>query len=115
MINYQELSKEISNALRHEPKKYGLIIDNNGWANVDDSMYSLKRNEIFDNKIRALCGHSISIKIGKESSKPPKYLYHAPVRKFVESIKKKGLISKGRQYVYLSSDIITAMEVAKRA
>lgn len=136
MINYEELSMEISKALRHEPEKYGLIIDNNGWVNIDDLIYSLKqkkwnsicikdleimiknskkkRHEICSNKIRALYGHSIFVNINKKSTKPPKYLYHGTVKKFIESIKKKGLIPKGRQYVYLSSDIATAIEVAER-
>lgn len=73
-----------------------------------------KRHEIVDNKIRALYGHSISLQIRKEIAEPPELLYHGTARKFIESIKVKGLLSQERQYVHLSIDEETAYKVGKR-
>lgn len=137
IINYQELSKEVSYALRHAPSEYDLILDENGWVDVQRLLDALRRNnkwisvklddlicmieasdkkrhEIVDNKIRALYGHSIVSQIKKEIAEPPEYLYHGTARKFIESIKENGLLSKERQYVHLSVDEETAWEVGKR-
>ncbi len=136
-IRYAELSKEVSYALRHAPSEYGLILDENGWVDVQELLEALrkndkwtsielddlirmieasdkKRHEIVDNKIRALYGHSISSRIKKETVEPPEYLYHGTARRFVELIKKKGLLSQERQYVHLSVDEETAYQVGKR-
>ncbi|WP_281813050.1 RNA 2'-phosphotransferase [Vallitalea longa] len=136
-INYQELSKEVSYALRHAPSEYGLILDENGWVDVQGFLEALrkknkwtlvklddlicmieasdkKRHEIVNNKIRALYGHSIVSQIKKEIAEPPEYLYHGTARRFIKSIKEKGLLSQERQYVHLSVDEETAYEVGKR-
>ncbi len=136
-INYRELSKEVSYALRHAPAEYGLILDENGWVDVQglldalrknnkwtsvklDDLFCMieasdkKRHEIVDNKIRALYGHSTASQIKKEIAEPPEYLYHGTARRFIESIKENGLLSQERQYVHLSVDEETACEVGKR-
>lgn len=73
-----------------------------------------KRHEIVNGKIRALYGHSVPMKIVKESSEPPEILFHGTARRFLESIELKGLLPKGRQYVHLSVDTDTAIQVGKR-
>ena len=136
-INYRELSKEVSYALRHAPSEYGLILNENGWVDVQRFLEALrknnkwtlvklddlicmieasgnKRHEIVDNKIRALYGHSTTSQIKKEKVEPPEYLYHGTARRFIESIKEKGLLSQERQYVHLSVDEEIAWEVGKR-
>lgn len=135
--DYEDLSKEISYALRHDPNKYDLVLDENGWANINDLIKSLKKNnkwkdinvdtikeminlfpkkrhEISDNKIRAFYGHSIPTQVKYEKSKPPKFLYHGTARRFLNDIFKDGLKSMNRQYVHLSSDIETAINVGQR-
>jgi putative RNA 2'-phosphotransferase len=137
LINYLQLSKEISYALRHVPWEYELELDENGWVSVEQLLTSLrenskwesviiedlehiiessdkKRHELVDGKIRALYGHSVPKKIVKESSEPPVILFHGTARHFLESIGNKGLLPKGRQYVHLSNDIETALQVGKR-
>ena len=80
-INYRELSKEVSYALRHAPSEYGLALDENGWVDVQELLKALKENnkwasielndlismieasdkkrhEIVGDKIRALYGHT---------------------------------------------------------
>ncbi|MCX7921401.1 MAG: RNA 2'-phosphotransferase [Clostridia bacterium] len=136
-MDYQELSKEVSYALRHAPWEYELELDENGWVEIDQLLDSLrfssewqhisevdlntmiaksekKRHEISNGKIRALYGHSIPHKIIKEAKEPPEILYHGTARYFVPLIKEKGLIPKGRQYVHLSVDVGTALQVGKR-
>ncbi|MEC1179504.1 RNA 2'-phosphotransferase [Metasolibacillus meyeri] len=136
-MNYQELSKEVSYALRHAPSEYGLSLDENGWVDVQELLKALKENnkgasielndlismieasdkkrhEIVGDKIRALYGHTIPSPIKKEIGEPPEYLYHGTARRFVESIKEKGLLSQERQHVHLSVDEDTAYEVGKR-
>lgn len=136
-INYLELSKEVSYALRHAPWKYELEIDDNGWVDIKQLLMALKENnqwrnlnekdlykmietsdkkrhEILSGRIRALYGHSIPQKILREVKKPPEVLYHGTARRFWDSISKDGLVPKERQYVHLSVDIDTALQVGKR-
>jgi putative RNA 2'-phosphotransferase len=136
-VNFEILSKEVSYALRHNPKKYGLELEKQGWVDVgmlvlalsrQDRFKSLsifdveemirasekKRHEICDGKIRALYGHSTHGKIAKEPTRPPDILYHGTAPRFVRSIFDIGLVSKNRQYVHLSEDVDTAEAVGKR-
>jgi putative RNA 2'-phosphotransferase len=134
---YSELSKEISYALRHAPQEYGLMLDAQGWVPVEDLIaalrkrkkYSLvteqdiaemlwcsekKRHEMADGRIRAVYGHSTEQKIEKEAIRPPDILYHGTAHRFLQRILAQGLIPKERQYVHLSQDKQTAVEVGKR-
>lgn len=137
-MNYTELSKEISYALRHVPWEYELELDEEGFVPISQLLDALnesgnyertivkedlehiiatsdkKRHEIVGDKIRALYGHSVPNKIRKEKAIPPDVLYHGTAHKFMDSIMKSGLIPKGRQYVHLSMDTETALIVGKR-
>ena len=84
MNKYVELSKEISYALRHAPWKYKLEMDQEGWVLI------------------------------KQEQVPPDVLYHGTAKKFLASIKEKGLLPQKRQYVHLSLDITMAYNVAIR-
>lgn len=137
MINYLELSKEISYALRHAPWEYELEMDKEGWVSIQQLLDALhsnekwknitdqdisvlieksekKRHEIKNGKIRAYYGHSTPMRIVKEKRMPPKILYHGTARRFVASIQENGLLPQGRQYVHLSQDIETAERVGRR-
>lgn len=136
-MNFSELSKEVSYALRHAPWEYELELDENGGVPLEQLLSSLqlnskwenltvidliemieksekKRHVIYDGKIRAFYGHSIPMKIVKEEKTPPEFLYHGTARRFLNSIKEKGLLPQNRQYVHLSQDIETAETVGKR-
>lgn len=125
MINYEELSKEVSYALRHAPWEYELEMDEEGWVLVEQLVDALnknmkwigvseedlsvmieksekKRHEISSGKIRAFYGHSIPMHIVKEKKTPPDILYHGTARRFMSNIKSDGLLPQGRQYVHLS-------------
>lgn len=137
-MNYLELSKEVSYALRHAPWEYELEVDEEGFVPVSQLLAALdetghyersvtvedlrhmmevsdkKRHEIVGDKIRALYGHSIPMHIKKEKTVPPDVLYHGTTHKALDRILKEGLKPMSRQYVHLSKDIGTALLVGKR-
>ena len=137
-MNYLKLSKKISHVLRHAPEEFSLKMDRQGFVQIEQLLSGLnahnhfggtvglsdleyiiansekQRYEIVGDKIRALYGHSFSMKIQKEKAEPPAVLYHGTAKRFVESIKEKGLLPMGRQYVHLSTDVETAISVGMR-
>ena len=137
MSKLEELSKEISYALRHAPWEYDLEMDEDGWVPIEQLLEALnrkenwinivendlkvmidsakkKRYEMDNGRIRAFYGHSIPMKVLKEEKMPPDILYHGTARRFYESIRKNGLLPQSRQYVHLSQDIETAKKIGKR-
>ena len=137
-MDYIKLSKEISYALRHAPWEYELELDEEGYVPIQQLLDSIndgnkydrtitvsdlehiinssdkKRHEIKDNRIRALYGHSVPMHIYKEPVMPPRVLYHGTTHKALASIMENGLKPMGRQYVHLSLDTDTAVQVGKR-
>lgn len=132
-----ELSKAASYALRHDPQSYGLTLDPQGWVPVDDLIHAIKarhgwdklqvedlsrmiaqsskrRHEMADGRIRALYGHSVPGQIEKPAQTPPDVLYHGTDRQAAQSILREGLSRMSRQYVHLSPDRATAIEVGRR-
>jgi len=137
-MNYVELSKEVSYALRHAPHEYELEMDEDGFVPISQLLAALnetghyekevtkedleyiiktgdkKRHEIVGDKIRALYGHSFPMRIKKNQVVPPDVLYHGTTHRALEAILKEGLKPMARQYVHLSKDIDTALSVGKR-
>ncbi|MGX6970664.1 RNA 2'-phosphotransferase [Vagococcus bubulae] len=136
-INYNELSKEVSYALRHAPWEFELELDEEGWVPVNQLLDSLnkkkeweligindleymiehskkKRHEMKNDAIRAYYGHSIPQKIKRTGATPPDILYHGTSMSALEGIKISGITPMNRQYVHLSEDIETALSVGKR-
>lgn len=138
MREYLRLGKYLTYVLRHKPEDIGIELDRDGFVDVnlllnaininkkfkeeivfDDINFVVKndnkgRFEIKDNKIRALYGHSISKIIMLNKVVPPDILYHGTTQKALNSILEEGLKPMQRQYVHLSKDIETAIEVGKR-
>lgn len=131
------ISKFLSFVLRHSPETIGLSLDENGWANVDELLQKSSRDGkiltiemlthvvesndkkrfAFNNdktKIRASQGHSIEIELNLMAVAPPEQLYHGTVAKYLEGIKKEGLLKMSRQHVHLSKDKETAVKVGSR-
>ena len=137
-MNYKELSKELSYALRHAPQEYGITLDGEGWADmaqlieainqkggyeraitVDDIDYIIRnakkaRHEVCGGRIRACYGHSVEQKIEKTPAKAPDILYHATSHKAWEIIKTEGLKPMARQQAHLSADKEIALEAGRR-
>jgi putative RNA 2'-phosphotransferase len=128
----------MSHALRHEPWLYELELDEFGWVSVDALLASLRRqkpdwsalsqedlagvilqsdkqrHELRDGRVRALYGHSMPEKLVKEPAAPPSVLFHGTARRMEQIIRVEGLQPMGRQYVHLSADRATAIEVGRR-
>lgn len=133
----KSISKFLSLILRHSPQTIEIKLDENGWANVDELISKCakhrhtftfaeleevvatndKQRFIFNEdktKIRANQGHSIAVDLALQSQTPPDYLYHGTVSKFLNEIKKDGLLKMSRQHVHLSKDKETAIKVGSR-
>ena len=72
------------------------------------------RFAIRDGLIRASQGHSIDVDLGLKPETPPDTLFHGTAARFLDSIRTEGLQSKQRQFVHLSLDEKTAINVGKR-
>ena len=129
-------SKFLSLVLRHKPETIGISLDEHGWAEVDRLIAGIAKTREFHmglleeivrtdkkqrysfnedkTRIRANQGHSIPVDVQLEHVEPPEFLWHGTGEKYVASIKKTGLIPKGRLYVHLSSDPKTARDVGRR-
>lgn len=137
MIDYERVSKFISLVLRHKPEEANLVLDKYGYAQVDELVAYLnkkysgftvtdldtivetddKQRYSYNNdhtKIRANQGHSFPVDLGLEAQQPPLLLFHGTSTKYLDSIMKRGIISKSRQYVHLSKDVDTAHTVGLR-
>jgi len=135
--NLTKISQIISHALRHEPWKYGIELDDNGWVAIEKLAKAIeetnpdiqinqqiiqdvldtsdkKRFELKEGKIRAFYGHSIPHKIEYPEAKPPTILYHGTGSKYLEKILKEGMQAMSRQYVHLTEDLNIAKIVGKR-
>jgi putative RNA 2'-phosphotransferase len=133
-----EVSKFLSYVLRHQPESIGLVLDNEGWAEIDaliagaaQAGRQLDRAIIAavvagsDKKrfalsadgarIRAVQGHSTeSVAIAYAEKVPPDLLYHGTATRFMNSIRAQGLLPGSRHHVHLSADAETAVKVGQR-
>lgn len=73
-----------------------------------------KRFELKDGKVRATYGHSFPVDLGLEAVEPPPQLYYGTARDLAQSILRKGLRPRDRQYVHLSPSVDEAVAVGKR-
>jgi len=140
MISEKEntrISKFLSLVLRHKPDEVGIVLDENGWTDlqvlidkanktgfeltreiiqyvVDTN--SKKRFALSDdrNRIRANQGHSVEVDLGYTTQTPPATLYHGTSEKAVPQILKTGLNRMQRHHEHLSADIETAIKVGQR-
>jgi putative RNA 2'-phosphotransferase len=133
-----DISKFLSYVLRHQPEAIGLSLDKEGWAFISDLiLYSVKEGYMLDDnlirnivdnsdkkrftisddglRIRAAQGHSTQqVNIAYTEKNPPCILYHGTATRFISAIRGQGLIPLSRQYVHLSPDEDTAIQVGQR-
>ncbi|AEA46368.1 RNA 2'-phosphotransferase [Archaeoglobus veneficus] len=129
------ISRFLSGLLRHFPHKFGVKVDSEGWASLEDVERVIKerygagmdiirhivnndpkgRFEIKDGRIRARYGHSIAINTrwSEDGSIPPK-LYHGTRPEVVKSIMQHGLLPMRRLEVHLSGSVEEAIDVGRR-
>lgn len=136
-MNIEKLSRFISFILRHKPEEIGLTLDAHGWAKVTDLINGINRSgrridmsvleEIVrtddkqrysfnedKTKIRANQGHSIKVDVEFKELEPPDTLYHGTARKSFDSITRHGIKPMSRQWVHMSKDYETAVQVGSR-
>jgi putative RNA 2'-phosphotransferase len=136
-ISLVKVSKFLSLILRHKPEEIGLVLDENGWAEVEELIRlagqggrrlsrSLIEQVVAENdkkrfalsedglRIRASQGHSVEVDLALTPREPPELLYHGTATRFLDAIRAGGLVPGKRQHVHLSLDVETAIKVGKR-
>jgi len=126
------VSKYMSYLLRHNPQN--LKMDLEGFVDIDELLAKLrllypvdktlvvdtagmsdkKRFEIRGNKIRALYGHTIPVRLEHEEDKAVRILYHGTTESAAPRILKEGLEPMRRKSVHLSPTIEGAIYVGLR-
>jgi putative RNA 2'-phosphotransferase len=135
--NLVRLSKWMSLVLRHDPAKFGVELDEAGWTRVDELLAAaaraglplddatLRRVVAENDKqrfalsedgamIRASQGHSVEVELGLEPGDPPPVLFHGTATRFLDSIRREGLVPGSRRHVHLSANAGTATTVGAR-
>jgi putative RNA 2'-phosphotransferase len=135
-----KLSKFLALILRHQPERFALELDGEGWASLPEVMEIVqglpnfrwatradvmavvegeagdgkRRFQVEGGRIRAQYGHSIAQPIHYEPCVPPSLLYHGTSPRALASIRREGIRPMERQYVHLSPDRDTAVRVGAR-
>lgn len=65
-------------------------------------------------RIRAHQGHSLDIDLALEPREPPDVLYHGTCTRYLDSIRREGLLRGSRTHVHLSWDRESAVRVGQR-
>ncbi|NVZ23697.1 RNA 2'-phosphotransferase [Pseudomonas costantinii] len=132
------ISKLLSYVLRHAPESLDIVLDSDGWTDVDALIHNANQHghnldreallevvETNDKKrftlsgdgqrIRAAQGHSTEqVQVQHVEKAPPALLYHGTASRFMASIEVQGLIPGSRHHVHLTDNPETAMSVGKR-
>jgi putative RNA 2'-phosphotransferase len=132
------LSKKMAGLLRHYPHRYGLRLDREGWARLEDLVAALRRipgfewvraehvlevirrdekgrYELRGGLVRARYGHSVRVEIEyPEPPMLPRELYHGTVEENLPSIRRLGILPGRRLWVHLSRSIGDAVETGRR-
>lgn len=131
------LSKLMSLILRHEPAKFGVLLDAEGFTPLSSLLEALRREmpevseaeihavvatveprkqrfSIVGDDIRANYGHSLDGKIAHAPARPPDRLFHGTAERAVAAILSSGLKPMARQYVHLTEDPDLALTVGAR-
>lgn len=131
------LSKALSLALRHRPEDFGLELDPEGYAPLEDVLAALRvrapdltaadveavvatvepdkqRFTLREGWIRANYGHSLAARIAQRPAPPPPTLWHGTHAGALETVLREGLAPMSRQYVHLTTDPALALRVGGR-
>ncbi len=113
-------------ALRHDPSRFGLDLDEEGWTSFENMVIAIRfdrydwafldesviaaviagmdRFEIRDGKIRAVYGHSIALAKPPALATPPAILLHGTASENVPSILQQGILRMKRTFAHFSTD-----------
>ena len=132
-----QLSKLLSLLLRHQPERFGLTLDAEGYASLNEVLQAVQtqqphvtladlhsvvtqiepdkqRFSILDGEIRANYGHSLAEQIAHTAAQPPEALLHGTTHAALPSILANGLFPMRRQYVHLTSQRTLAERIGAR-
>ena len=132
----RKLSRFLALLLRHQPARFALSVDAEGYAGLDAVLRILNglpnfrwatradinavlalpgrsRFEIVGGRIRALYGHT-AIRPTYTPTPPPDVLYHGTAPENLDAIRREGLLPMQRQYVHLATTPETARQIALR-
>lgn len=133
----KQTSKFLSLVLRHAPERIGLVLDAQGWTDIEELIakangagVTLDRAMLLEivatsdkqrftlsadgERVRAAQGHSVDVDLDLQPAVPPAVLFHGTARKNVDAIRAEGLRPGRRQHVHLSPDMETAHRVGMR-
>ena len=131
------ISKALSLILRHEPQRFGIVLDPEGYAPLEDVLDAVRtrvpgvsaqdietvirevepdkrRFTLSEGEIRANYGHSTVEKILHVPAVPPDLLLHGTSEKALEGILQQGIRPMRRQYVHLTTNAELATRVGSR-
>lgn len=131
------LSKLLSLILRHQPQRFGVTLDAEGYASLEEVLLAVharlpqataadvqrvvdtlepdkQRFSILDGEIRANYGHSLAGHIEQAMAAPPEVLLHGTARSALSSILEDGLKPMRRQYVHLTTERALAERIGAR-
>ena len=137
MTRLVRISKFMSLMLRHEPAKFGLSLDAEGFTPLADVVDALRtrftdataadviavvetnepdkrRFTILDDDIRANYGHSLAERIAQQVAAPPALLLHGSHETALARILVEGLVPMRRQYVHMTALPDLALRVGAR-
>lgn len=136
--SHTDTSKFLSYVLRHAPQEIGIVLDSEGWTDIDTLLARAaahgraidralldavvrtsdkKRFSISDDgrRIRAAQGHtSAAVALAHPVRAAPATLYHGTATRFLDAILREGLKPGERHHVHLSADPATAIAVGRR-
>ncbi len=127
-----KVSRYMSYLLRHNPEN--LKMDRHGFVSLDEFLEKIKerfqvdrkfifeiveksdrkRFEIVEDKIRALYGHTIPVKLELQEDRTVKVLYHGTTQDAASKILKVGLKPMKRKWVHSSPTTKIAKEIGLR-
>ena len=132
----ERITRSLAYMLRHQPEKFDLELDKEGFGELDDVVRALgerlgepvepadvmaaveggdrPRYELRGSMIRALYGHSIPVEPG-EPSQPPEFLYVGIDARDLERAQQYGLRGGRRRFLHLALSAEDAREAGRRA
>ena len=132
----QLLARLLRFALRHQPHRYGVALDQAGFASLNDLVIGIRfshlrwtflearhvldavrrtdpeRFEVADGRIRARYGHSVRLGEPGELRTPPSILLHGTAAESLPDVLATGLRAMSRAFVHLTTDRCYAEQVA---
>jgi putative RNA 2'-phosphotransferase len=92
-----------------------------GWSDLGaddlgDVVATSEKNrfELEGARVRARYGHSVPQRLARVEAPPPDLLFHGTSPRAWRAIADRGLVPMRRQYVHLSADVATALQVGRR-